>query len=539
MLQRRRTAAGNRLNKPAIRTKPALPAEGLTRADWITLGTAMVLAAALCLYNLGGRSIWIDEAVSLRIARTPGWAVLMSDGGNMAVYYALLRAWSRLGDGLEVIRLPSALFSAVGVGLIYLLARRLFDRRIATTAALLSGVNSSLVYYGQEARSYAMVLTLTVAGWLALSHGLERRTMRWFLLWGLLGGLTIGSHLFSVLMVGAQLTSLLLLPRRDLPWRGLAAGAALMSAVAAPFLLAAAGRGPVQIGWIPRTSLSAFRQVLWFLGGNNFEPTTAWLPAVVGAAVLIVCMAAWPLGAWPSIRMLREHGRSIKAWRYGVPVVWLLVPLIGGVAASLIVQPVLVPRFFIGALPAASMLVALAVSQLRQRWHRLAAIAVLTGLGLFGVLRSYATGDWQWDRAAAYLMQAAEPGDAVVVLPAHQRLSADYHLPGRPQTRSVQIISPVTRQWRPPPPTVYGVSDAFFEPAPPEEAARKAAGHERFWVLTSDYTRWDAAGRIRESWGQAGRFFGSLDGAFRVSSGRGYGRVGVLLLERAGDVPAG
>ncbi len=58
------------------------------------------LTAVLCLVGLTSRSLWIDEAVALRIAQTPGWRVFMSDGGNMPAYYLLLRIWTFFGDSL-------------------------------------------------------------------------------------------------------------------------------------------------------------------------------------------------------------------------------------------------------------------------------------------------------------------------------------------------------------------------------------------------------------------------------------------------------
>ncbi len=504
----------------------------LSKRDWVALGVSVTLAIGLCLYRLGGRSIWHDEAVSLRIAETPGWDVAMSDGGNMALYYLFMRAWVRLGTSLEVLRLPSVLFSAAGVALLYLLARRLFDARIAGMSALLLAVNSSFVYYGQEARSYALVLMLTVGAWMALAVGLERRTVGWFLLWGALNALAVGAHLFSILLVAAQISSLPLLPRRSLPWRALLAGVALTAAGAAPFVLAAAQRRSVQIGWIPRTSIAGLRQVLWFLGGNNFEPAADWLTTYAGVVVLIVCLVGWPTGIWLAVRSFRVHGPSPQAWSYGMAVLWLVVPLVGATVASATVQPLLVPRFFIAAVPASSLLLALAVAQIQPRPVALVTLVLLIALGASGVVRSYGTGNWGWNEAADHLIQAARPGDAVVILPSYQRLSLDYHLRRRPASRSLEVLSPRDAGWRPPGPTVYGVAEAFLLPAPPQRAAREAGLRDRFWVVTSDYTRWDSSGRVEEAWGQASEFFEALDSSFRIGSGDGFGRVGVLLVER-------
>lgn len=516
---------------------PASPAR-LGRTEWLAPALAVCLALGSCLFHLGGRSIWNDEAVSLRIARTPGWDVILSDGGNMAVYYLFLRWWLRLGDTLWMARLPSALFAAGGVALLYLLARRLINPRIAAVSAVLLAANSSFVYYGQEARSYALALMLTVASWLAFAAGLERRSLLWFVLWGGMSALAVGTHLFTVLIVAAQVLSLILLPRRAIPWMSLLAGAAVAAVGSAPFLLAAVNRGSVQIDWIPPASVTAIRQVLWFLGGNNFEPTIEPVPRLLGVVVLVVCLTSWAAGIWLAVAAFRKGGRSPETWRYGVPALWLTVPLAGAGAASATVQPLLVPRFFIACLPASCLLFALGLSRIRRPRDAALGLGFLLVLSAVGVVRSYGTGNWGWDRASAVLVESARPGDAVVILPSHQRLSVDYYLKRDPAGRSLEVLSPMQAPWRHPEPTVYGVSEAFFAPAPPGEAARRAASRRRVWVLTSDYTRWDGSGRVREALAEARQFFELLGPDFRVTEGRAVGRVGVLLVEKRPDSAA-
>lgn len=496
------------------------------------------LAAALCLLGLTARSIWIDEAVALRIAQTPGAGVLMSDGGNMAAYYLLMRGWLHLGDELWLVRFPSVLFTAGAAGLLYLLARRLFDgRREAVTAAVLLAVNSSVVRYGQEARSYAMALFLTVAAWLLLDLALTRRKPTLFVLWGLVNALAVASHLFSVLLVAAQAASLALLPRRALPWKQALAGLGVTAAGASPFLWAAANRGGVQIDWIPPISGASFRQVLLFLGGNNFEPSAEPFPATMVVVVLVVCLIGWSAGMWFAVESVLRHGRSRQGWRHGVAVVWLIVPLAGAALASATVQPLMVPRFFLGLVPAGCLLLALALSRipLRPAWY--AAVTALVVLGLSGMVRAHGYGDWGWREAARHLAASAEEGDAVVVLPARQRLALDYHLERLPDKPRLRIISPQVRSWRPPDDTLYGVTEAFLAPSPPEAAAEAAAVHERFWVVTSDYTRFDAAGRIEEAWDEAGGFFDTLGPGYAVGAARTFPRLGVLRVQTAGAGP--
>lgn len=525
-------------------TKPSLPRpERPAAGDRRSLAACAGLTGILCLAGLTSRSLWIDEAIALRIAQTLGWSVLMSDGGNMPAYYLLLRAWTVLGDSLFFLRLPSALFATASVGFGYLLAFRLFGRRVAAFSGVLMAVNSSLITYGQEARSYAMTLMLVTAAWLVLDVALERRTVPWFMFWGALNVLAVASHLFSVFLVAAQLASLALVAPRTLPWKGLLAGAGLTALGSAPFLAAAAGRGDVQIDWIPPTSAAAFRQVVLFLGGNNFEPSRDPILYLIALAVLVICAVGWSAGIWLAIKSFRQNGRSRVAWAHAVPAIWLTVPLAGAVVASLAAHPLLVPRFFVALIPAGCMLFALVLSKVQPRPVTNAVLAVLVVLGLSGVVRSYGYTDWGWREIVSYLNRVAGPGEAVVVLPGRQMLPLNYALEQAPAAPAFDVISPELTTWRPPEATVYGVPDAFVQTNSPAGAAGEAAGRQRFWVVTSDFTRFDSSGRVREAFDEAGIFFRALGPGYVVRSAEAFGtagglrRVGVLRIERASLAP--
>lgn len=521
------TTTGSHVGEPSDEIGWAV----LERRDWAVLIGLAALATALCLYHLDARSIWLDEAVAVRIARTRQLGALISDGGNMAAYYLFLKGWLGLGHSEWMARLPSVLFSAVGCGLFYVLVRRLFDFRVAVVATLLLVVNSSFIRYGQEARSYALDLMIVAASWLALSVALERRKVWWFLLWGLLTAFAVAIHLFSVFLVPAQLASLLLLPIRKLPWKELLAGLGVAVVGAVPFLATAARTGSVHIGWIPPMSLGSFRQVLLFLGGNNFEPTPDWMPRLISIVVLAVCTLGWSAGLWVAVRTVRKEGRSRQAWSHGVAAMWLFVPLAGATAVSAAVQPLMVPRYFIALVPASCLLLAIAISRLRGQVLVSLALSFLVVLSVSGVARSYGTGDWGWRQAVRYLQQVARPGDRVVVVPTHQRLPFDYYME-RGQSLPLDYISPRQRAWRPAPSSLFGVSEAFYSPSPPQKAARLASEHSWFWLVVTDFTRWDSSGRVVEAWARSGIFFRQLGPQFVVRSGRGFERVGVLLMER-------
>src|SRR5690349_6010363 len=146
-------------------------------ADVAVVAGPAALAVALCVYQLTTRSLWLDEAATVAIAGQHGsalWSAIAHDGGNGLGYYALLHVligW--FGHGALVIRLPSALAAGACVGAVGLLGLRLFDRRVATAAGLLSAVSLPLVFWSQNARGYGPMVALVAGSFLAFAALVE------------------------------------------------------------------------------------------------------------------------------------------------------------------------------------------------------------------------------------------------------------------------------------------------------------------------------------------------------------------------------
>ena len=98
-------------------------------SQWVVL--AFFLAAlGIRLLLLGSKSLWLDEALSLRIALA-GQAAFWSgkvEIGHPPLSFWLLEQWAQLGRSEFVLRLPSAILGSLSVLLIYVLAKDVADR---------------------------------------------------------------------------------------------------------------------------------------------------------------------------------------------------------------------------------------------------------------------------------------------------------------------------------------------------------------------------------------------------------------------------
>ncbi len=133
----------------------------LFQAVLVTLTGALVRLVAL-----DRHAIWLDEAISLDIVTRNSlpslWAFLQAWDTHPPFYYQILSVWTGIvGDGLGMLRMPSALFGILTIPAFYVLALLLTRRRTAFLAALLFALSPFQVDVAQEARMYAL-LTLWV-----------------------------------------------------------------------------------------------------------------------------------------------------------------------------------------------------------------------------------------------------------------------------------------------------------------------------------------------------------------------------------------
>jgi 4-amino-4-deoxy-L-arabinose transferase-like glycosyltransferase len=141
------------------------------------LAAALIAAAVLRLFRLGHQSLWVDESfswASAEIGRAWTTAHLLEDVHG-PLYSLLLHMWGGVaGDSEWALRLPSALLGVALVAAIAALAKRWLGPETEIPSAWLAAGSPFLVWYGQEARNYTLVmLCATLASIGAI--GMERR----------------------------------------------------------------------------------------------------------------------------------------------------------------------------------------------------------------------------------------------------------------------------------------------------------------------------------------------------------------------------
>ena len=172
---------------------------------WFLLAN-LVIGFALRALDLGGESIWYDEACSLRMAAHTTSDLLSGrafDVGNPPGYFVLLRWWClAFGFSIEAARMFSAVCGTLTCITVWLLTMSVsWDRRIAAIATALTTVNPALVFLSREARTFALAaLLVTSLAYVSIRLVRRTRVIDW-VLFGLLGIVLIFLHYYNLFLV--------------------------------------------------------------------------------------------------------------------------------------------------------------------------------------------------------------------------------------------------------------------------------------------------------------------------------------------------
>ncbi len=268
------------------------------------LAALTALGIAIRFASLGEQSFHHDEVITA--ARViPGSFVDMlqqvkGSESNPPLYYVLAWGWAKAFGTDEIgLRSLTALFGAATVPIAYCIGCELSSRRAGLIAAALVAVSPMLIWYSQEARSYAILVFFAAVSLLFFARALRTGEGRDLALWALASALALCSHYFAVFAVAIEALWLFvaLRPRWRvvLPAVGgvLAVGLALVPLVSAQV-------NPTHIGWIEEDLLSSrfLQTAISFLIGETghviAEPPReryAVLPAIlIGIALLLVAV---------------------------------------------------------------------------------------------------------------------------------------------------------------------------------------------------------------------------------------------------------
>ncbi|MGE5335895.1 MAG: glycosyltransferase family 39 protein [Nitrososphaerota archaeon] len=293
-----------------------------SRSYGLPLALAGVIAGAALLRfgSLGLQSYHHDEVITAMRVIPGSFAHMLHEvrvsESNPPLYYVLAWGWAKVfGSGEFELRALSALFGLAVVPVAFLIGRELASRRAGLVLAALVAVNPMLIWYSQEARSYALLAFFGALSFYFFLRALNMARGRDLALWALASSLALWSHYFAAFPVGIEAVWLLGALRDR--WRALLpALAAVGAAIAALLPLIAAQINATHIGWIgesplPTRFLEAGASFLLGETGHVIAEPVRYGYALVPAAAVAAALALLAVRGNPDERRAGAVGLAI------------------------------------------------------------------------------------------------------------------------------------------------------------------------------------------------------------------------------------
>jgi hypothetical protein len=175
---------------------------------WVIVATLSVAALALRLpgihQDLFGDELFTFDDVYGRSLPDMVDRVRTGYEDNPPLFFMLAWGAAKLGDPTLLVRLPSLLLGTALVPLVYVLGVRTVGRRAALVAAAIVALSPFTVFYGSEARAYAMLMFLVSVSTLALLNAAEGRGWGWWPAYGVAACAVLYTHYTGGFVVLAQ-----------------------------------------------------------------------------------------------------------------------------------------------------------------------------------------------------------------------------------------------------------------------------------------------------------------------------------------------
>lgn len=259
-------------------------------------------ATVLRFWNLGGTSLWYDEAVYILNSQADlGQVIENTRYKNSSPVFLPVLLWllNSLGLGGEfAMRLPSVLAGIGSVLVLLCLPRVGVRKEVALTAAALLALGQMQVLYAQEVREYSFsILVAALALW-AYFAALNTKTLRPLVLVALVTPWIAYSACFAVLAVLVALGGLKLFQKTEISWGALGAAFAsfVVSIVLAYALFAQHQLYTADVPYFAEHYLgqSGMNPVIWLIvnTGGILLASLPGLPSVLIVPGLLLIWAA-------------------------------------------------------------------------------------------------------------------------------------------------------------------------------------------------------------------------------------------------------
>jgi mannosyltransferase len=417
----------------------------LTDPATIAVGVLTVAAFVLRISQIH-QSLYGDEVFTYLDIHGRGLSAVIATvntGGENSPPLFFILAWaaSKLGDPTVWLRLPSIIAGAAVVPVVYALARETFGRASGLIAAAIMALSPFTVYYGIEARPYALLMLCLALSTLALVYATRTNSRSWWAVFVVAGAAAAYTHYTGVFVLVVESLWALWVCRDRIRAPLISIGLIILLYI--PWLPKLRGKELQVIGGLyPLTASHVIKDSVRIVVGSPLA-SLQQIPTTVGLILVAICVLAglaaavraWRLAAPSSLRIDVSSPRVLM-------VALAVITPVGVLLYSLLSTDIWLPRGLSGSIPAIAVVIGALLAALPRRIPAVAAMVVVATL-VVGTVKSFGT-DYvreNYRTMASYLDREAAPHDPIVLasLLGGPAIQAEAHRPHPYLDYSVQV----------------------------------------------------------------------------------------------------
>lgn len=452
------------------------------------------VAFFLRVIDLRRQSLWRDEVDAIRFS---DWAPqelvagLFHTGHNGPLFFLALRPWRILtGDSELALRYPSALWGTLVIPLGFILARTLgFSRRVGILLSLLLATSPYLIWYGQEAKMYTLLMALVMLAFIAYLKALNGvppplfqqsryANTIWWIIFVVVTSLSFYTHILSPLMLLVYGGVALLYRER---WRRHWYGWLIsMLCLTLPYLPLAAWQAPLLLtdfqSGHPDYSAQQITSLLFQLYSTGLV-TFATLTGSILYVFLLLC-GLYLKKLSPNRSSLQKISRRRQRF---ILAIWTVLPPLAVYLISLRVE-VFEHRYLIYITPAFYLLAVIGLILIRQYSPRLAGfcLGLMLLFNMIGVWQQRQPIKADFRSAAAYLANHSQPPTTIMIQTPYLQYTFDYYYRGE-----YELLEGL---W---------TNDGKSEATVATEMTQRTGHLNDLWLVVSEEALWDQRGLTR------------------------------------------
>jgi len=172
----------------------------------------ILLGLFLRVYGIGSESFWTDESATAYTTQLKASEIIdniytttkhapeyFEGGGTPPFYYVLANYWTKIiGLSESKLRFLSVIFGVISIYFIFLIGKMIFDYKVGLVSAFAFSINYLHINYSQEARTYSLVVLLTLLTVYFLLNALKQKKALYWIAYVLSSTLLIYTHYFGV-----------------------------------------------------------------------------------------------------------------------------------------------------------------------------------------------------------------------------------------------------------------------------------------------------------------------------------------------------